>query len=347
MAVNSQMLHHPYNCLNVKKPFARACRICIDACPHQAISEFRKLDPATCTECGVCMAACPSDGFVDRGSDGLHDYLFQAEEIVLNCPQAAPLGWEIPCLGLADRDLWLTLMLLARSKPVRILTGACAECEDRRACARSVEIFGQLHEEWPEHPFVQIQVKPDRGEEVVKPSLPGARRPAGLKEWRELGWKKVEGFLPGLAADETYDIPRTRQWLAEALEGCPEEEIPFQALFVGTSCTSCGVCTAICPQGALEKREKEGRVQLVLRPIQCVQCRRCVEICQSKALDFVLKPFSHRVLTGKILLHEGSPRYCGRCGKQIFDNSEPPLCIACATSAPEGDGNISSPSASE
>ncbi|MHB1652276.1 MAG: NADH-quinone oxidoreductase subunit I [Desulfitobacteriaceae bacterium] len=336
MVQQGQMLHHPHNCLNVKKPFARACKICIEACPHKAISEYREVDLSRCTECGVCMAVCPSDGFVDRAMDDLHGYLQNSEEIVLNCPQAAPLGWEIPCLGLIDRDFWLTLMLYALAKPVRLLTGLCSGCPDKEACAISVETFKSIHTAWPDHPQVQVTVKPSNGESgEILAHLLGRDEKGGLRNWRELGLKKVERWLPGLVAEETYDIPKTRQWLMEVLALHEQVQIPFLAIVVEDSCTNCGVCAAICPQGALTKRQKGENLQLVLEPLRCVQCRRCIEICQPKALSLSSKPLSHRLLKGKILLHEGTPRYCSHCGKQIFDNSEPPVCLACATRDPD------------
>ena len=345
-----QMVYHNGNCLNTKKPFAHACRLCIDSCPHQAISEYRQLETESCTECGACMAVCPSDGFVDRMMDKLHDYLVEEESIVLNCPQAIPLGFEIPCLGILDRDGWMTLMLLAKGKSVTIITGTCAECEDRQACVSGVQVFKQVHAEWPEHAPIHIQVRPDEGRIVETESAAGPKsmvRREVITDWRKRSREKVEQWLPSLAADETYSMPKSRQWLIEVLAKTLAEKVPFRALSVADSCTSCGVCVAICPQGALQKREdmnqgpvdpvKEDKIvslRIILEPQKCVQCGRCVEICRPKALQFSTKSLTHRLLTGKILIHEGSPRYCSRCGKRIFDNEQ--LCLACSTSEPGG-----------
>ena len=350
-----QMVYHNGNCLNTKKPFAHACRLCIESCPHQAISEYRQFEAKKCTECGACMAVCPSDGFVDQTMDKLHDYLGEAKDIVLNCPQAIPSGFEISCLGILDRDGWMTLMLLAKEKPVTIITGVCAECEDRQACAASVQTFKQVHGDWPGHATVQIQVRPDEeAVEAVEPvSKVGPPRavvsPVEMTGWRQRGREKLAEWLPNLAADETYAIPKSRQWLLELLEKTSEEKIPFRALSVAESCTSCGVCVAICPQGALQKQEvmnsepedpvKEDKIaslRLILEPQKCVHCGRCVETCRPNALSLSIKLLSYRLLTGRILIHEGSQRYCSRCGKRIFDNSE--LCLVCSTSGPESHG---------
>ena len=348
-----QIVYHNGNCINTKKPFARACKLCIEICPHQAITEYRQLKAKQCTECGACMAVCPSDGFIDRTLDKLHDYLFEGKDIVLNCPQAIPCGFEISCLGILDRDSWMTLMLLAEKKSITIMTGVCAECEDCQACASSVQAFKQVHVDWPDHAVIRIQVRPDgettERETTIKATQPVAPR-VKLTSWKQKGWDKIEEWLPSLAAEDTYTVPKYRQWLIEALEEKKDGKIPFRALSVADSCTSCGACVAICPQGALQKQEERNRdrraedpakeekivsLRLILEPQKCVQCGRCVEICRPLALSLRVKPMSHRLLTGKILIHEGSPRYCSRCGKRILDNKD--LCLACSSSDP---GNV-------
>ncbi|HBV89133.1 MAG TPA: (4Fe-4S)-binding protein [Desulfosporosinus sp.] len=354
-----QMVFHNGNCLNTKKPYARSCKLCIEGCPHQAISEFRELNTRQCTECGVCMAVCPSDGFADQTMDKLHDYLFHAEDVILSCPKAIPLGFEIPCIGMLDRDSWMTLMLLAKDKPAKIITGVCADCTDRQACASSVETFKQIHSDWPEHPVIQIQVRPDKGDTIESGNSEGVAQNSVGQTNSQIGWRqksreKIEEWLPSMAADEAYAIPKSRQWLIEAFEASSEEKIPFHTISIADSCTNCGVCAAICPQGALQKREernpdpirldptKEEKItslRLIYEPQKCVQCHRCLETCRSQALEFNYKPLTHRFLTGKILIHEGSPKYCSQCGKRIFDNGE--LCLVCATSDPESRGFFS------
>lgn len=332
MLNNCQIVYHNRNCLNTKKPYAKPCRLCIDACPHQAISEYREIDSKLCTECGVCMAACPSDGFVDRNSDMLYHFIETSDAIILNCPQAIPAGFEIPCLGMIDRDLWTTLMLAARGKEVKVHTGKCSECPDKKACIQSVRAFKEVHADWPDHPPVLIQVSPDQGEEItpLSPSVPKVNT-SEKGGWKKKGWEKIESILPGLTADEAYLIPRTRRLLAKQMESNPEDRIPIPALKVNDQCTSCGVCAAICPQAALSKKENGDELTLVYEPYKCVRCQRCVNICNPKALSFNTKPLSHRFFTGKVLIHKGSPRHCTRCGKQVFDRSEPPMCVACAS----------------
>ncbi|WP_199242437.1 4Fe-4S dicluster domain-containing protein [Desulfosporosinus fructosivorans] len=333
MIYNCQIVYNHDNCLNSKKAFVNLCRLCINFCPHQAISVYRELDAKRCTECGICMAVCPSDGFVYRNSDKLYDYIKNSEKIVLSCPQAIPAGHEIPCLGILDRDLWMTLMLYAREKELTIFTGVCAECPDKKACGTSVQIFKEVHDTWKDHPPIWIKVASDDGncESAIRETM-SEQTQNERKGWRDIGREKFEAMLPGITSGETYLIPKTRQFLGETWKSRKSgfEVLPIPALTVSESCTNCGECSVICPQGALTKKENKEQLALIYEPIKCVRCQRCVSICHSKALSMEIKSLSYRLLAGKVLLHQGKRQFCSRCGKQVFDSLEPPLCIACA-----------------
>lgn len=326
-----QIVYHPDNCLNKKRPFAQSCKLCIEACPHQAIKDNHEIDAKRCTECGVCMAVCPSDGFVDRSIDKLLEYIRGSEQITLNCPQANSMGFEIPCLGILDQDLWLSLILQSQDKKTEIYTGECVNCPDKKACGISVQNFSKVHKSWPEHPALSIIVAPDDGNNSVnnqqKKKTPSAKM--SIRNWSR---EKLEVMLPGITSAESYSIPRSRQFLAEMWESNKELVLPLPALNVGESCSNCGVCVAICPQKSLTKKEEGDILTLIYEPFKCVECHRCVSVCKQKALSFENKRLSYRMFAGKICIHQGKYRYCSRCGKQLFDNVEPPLCYACATS---------------
>lgn len=335
MIYNCQIVYNPDNCLNSKKAFVNLCRVCIDACPHQAISVYYELDAKRCTECGICMAVCPSDGFVYRDSDKLYEYIRNSEKVVLNCPQAIPAGYEIPCLGILDRDLWITLMLYASEKELAIFTGVCTDCPDKKACGMSVEIFKEVHNAWKDHPQIRIKVASDDGNSESEIREMVSVQPENEKKgWRDIGREKFEAILPGTFSTETYLIPRTRQFLAETWKSRTSviEALPIPVLKVSESCTNCGECPEICPQGALTKKESKEKLTLIYEPIKCVRCQRCVSICRSKALSMENKSISYRILAGKVLLHQAERRFCSRCGEQVFDNIEPPLCMPCAIS---------------
>lgn len=335
-----QVIFHPGNCLNTKKPYPKQCRLCFQYCPHEAISEEMEIQVNRCTECGVCMAVCPSDGFVDRDIDNLKEYLFENETIILNCPAAKPLGYEIGCLGMLDRDAWLSLMIMAESKAVRVVTGDCGQCDDKQACSISVAFFKEIYNNWQDDLGLKIEIIPDQSNntrevEENKANLETKETAKRSKGIRQLGKDKVKNFLPSIIAEETYPIPRTRQWLLELLKESPTKKVPSKALKIDEKCTNCGVCAKICPQEALQLVQKEGKIRLIYEAAKCVHCNRCVEICGPQAMRFEEKNMSYKLLTGKILIRESEPRYCDKCGKQIFHNIEPGLCMSCAAKDPD------------
>ena len=48
-------------------------------------------------------------------------------------------------------------------------------------------------------------------------------------------------------------------------------------------CRGCGLCVPGCPAGALQKEEKDGKVQIVFSPEKCVSCDACIHICPHDA----------------------------------------------------------------
>jgi ferredoxin len=163
-----------------------------------------------------------------------------------------------------DRDAWSTLMLLSAGKEVRILTGDCAACQDVKACAIGVGALNELLSQWTLPNNMKIEIVPWDGvtvqaAEANKPlSRSDKKKKAKLddekrdrKKLLEMGTKKLKSMIPGMLAEETYNVSRTRTWLLEALGRAPGHKIPFQALKINEKCTVCGFCARVCPQEAL------------------------------------------------------------------------------------------------
>ncbi|AFM41655.1 hypothetical protein Desaci_2724 [Desulfosporosinus acidiphilus SJ4] len=332
MINHCQIVYNHVNCLNVKKEFVNICRLCIDACPHQAISMYYELNPRHCTECGVCLAVCPSGGFVYRSSAKLFEYIKTTKKVVLSCPQAMQAGYEIPCLGILDRDLWMTLMLYAGEKELTIYTGVCSDCPDKEACRISVQTFKELHEAWKDHPQVKIKVVPDEGNSDIDETI-SLDAQNKSKSLLKISREKFEAMMAGGVSDEIDPIPKTRQFLEGTwkLREPAIKALPLPVLTVSEGCINCGECSEICPQGALTKKDSKEQLTLIYEPLKCTHCQRCVSICRSKALRMGIRSLSYRLFTGKILLHQGKRRFCLRCGQQVFDFFEPPLCMNCVS----------------
>lgn len=346
----SPIVYQHENCLNTKKPFAQDCRICVEVCPHEALSEYHEISVQHCTECGLCVAACPSNGIIYRMAHQLEEYLLSdKEELVLSCSQAQSEGLAITCLGLLDRDAWSTLVLLAGNKRVDLITGDCSTCPNKPAFTETMKVLKELYADWPGHAKLNFYVKPVIEETAAKPSELNSRRiwnkksqeqrneAAKRKELQLKGLRKrsiqaIENLLSDTNEDnKSYSIPLTRRCLLQAMEKNPQVKVPFRVLTVASECISCRVCVSVCPQEALRKRKEGEKQQLLFDPLKCVQCGRCIKICPPQALSLQVKFISADLLNSKILIHEGGISFCSKCGRQILDNNELNLCRVCAT----------------
>jgi ferredoxin len=118
------------------------------------------------------------------------------------------------------------------------------------------------------------------------------------------------------------------------MAGEPERRTPSLGVRIGSDCTDCCVCAKICPQEALIIVQQGGKIRHIYESARCVQCRRCEEVCGPQALKLEVVRLTHKYLAGKILLREGIPRYCAKCGAPIYHKKEPGVCMSCALKDP-------------
>jgi pyruvate formate lyase activating enzyme len=99
-----------------------------------------------------------------------------------------------------------------------------------------------------------------------------------------------EGLIFNIQRFSIHDGPGIRTTVF--LKGCPlrcpwcsnpESQIPVPNLMVrNLNCRGCGACTEVCPEGAIELTEREGRR---IDWEKCSQCLRCVNACLYQALN--------------------------------------------------------------
>ncbi len=343
-------------CLDLR-PARTVCSRCRNACPVQAIewSSTGAHVGAACTGCGRCAAACPSGA--------LHVAGFEAEKLAnaerrIECRRVpdrfAGAAARVPCLGGLSTT---ALVRLARSPgpPWRLVDrGWCPSCPsgggEAALAAEAIAATALL--------LAAVGIAPDRHPAVVTEPLP--QRVA----WMAHGTGGDEavgrrGFLAALvrnavaaveptapvtagrgACKPSPVIALTRTGFAADLHALAQEAggtVPatvFPTLRVDDACCDHGLCTAVCPSGALRRYadESAGLGGLAFDAQACVACGLCARSCPSEAIRMLPAGNDDAVAaSGPRRLTAHPRKTCAQCAAPFAGAATEDLCPRCGT----------------
>ena len=129
-------------CLRCASGKAEACSRCLDVCPVNCIdihNQSVRIEDEACLQCGLCVAACPTETFNTRRhtSRMLYDQVARAasayEQCYITCTRALarkPEGNEIclPCVGMLSADIWFSILTDFDNVSVYLPLGVCDRC---------------------------------------------------------------------------------------------------------------------------------------------------------------------------------------------------------------------------
>ncbi|MBI4415805.1 MAG: 4Fe-4S binding protein [Euryarchaeota archaeon] len=288
------------------------CDLCVRACPERAIARGvpPTIEPAACTSCGVCLAACPT-GAVDHPSlsmqglaeearalaDRQHLNLLVACTATLIDPRLEQLhlasgAWrllEVPSLGSLRANDVLQLRAAGFDRVLGLGIGRC--CPGAPGAFAFVAAFFEALG----RPGVVGHWDLDDG-----PPPP---------EWSQ----PLPSPVP-LRADSLHA-------LAVALGAASFIPLPGPGAGVVTlspeRCTVCGLCAERCPPGALSMTEPEpGTVRLTFDHASCDGCGLCADVCPEDALT-VRFGVDVRALGRPTVLKEDAWVLCASCGNRV------------------------------
>lgn len=135
------------------------CARCVEACPHGAISlgpRAPEIDPAACTDCGVCQGVCDAFSSTERTVQDAAARALRAaergdavyvacEDLLPNDAKPAANTVTLPCLAAGCAEFW-ALALTAETPVVAVCDlSQCAACE--KAGERALDVFSQAIEQ--------------------------------------------------------------------------------------------------------------------------------------------------------------------------------------------------------
>lgn len=327
-------------CLN-RMQTRHPCTSCIDVCPAGVISMpfagSMKANWDSCSGCGLCVSACPSRAVSPARiqAERLFSYASRLQhDTTISCKSG--LSSDIPT-EYPGALSWEFLCFLALHGIVTIITGDCAGCE-KSSCRKSLEknlsqakiflgeelysqrvILTQDPSAVPARRYTRrealslLMAKTGRTASALLP-LPQESVPDGTL-WRQILLHKVKQLSKDTAKAGQSPSGPGFSWMLPNFE---------------KNCTACGICTRICPAGALLRApgpEGSGRYYMALLPHKCTGCGLCSRVCPEQALAAP----SPRLLSepDRPLLTAIAAKPCMRCKEPVPLDSGSDLCARC------------------
>jgi len=331
----------------------QGCRLCVDACPLEAIrAEEHKvvIDTTICNGCGACIAACPYEAIIyptfsvrelDSEIEGLllpKDVALESRIIAAVCPRCLPapaedratrltfppnvLPLKVPCLALVSP--WLILRAFDMGAQGLALISGKGNCHsgiDPSQWQQSVQFVQGLFNCWNIEPerIKVFEVEEDAIHSIELAISKFAEEIARLEptplSTSEPASLPVEGWwLPVL-------IKEMANKLGNSLGGAVSTgSVPFGKVELDDSqCTGCSLCALDCATGALtvSSSENTDSYQLLFKHDYCVACGRCIEACPEKCLRLERILELDRINSPPTVLFEDRIVRCYQCGGTV------------------------------
>jgi len=338
-------------CLIVRRA-GMECGACREACPAGVLSGGQwsiALETDGCVGCGLCAVACPTGAL---RVEGCTPYPMNAagEQIVLECRRVAVADRNsnavvVPCLGgLTTPDL-LDFIEETEATVAFADHGWCASCPVGRCNApwqsaldETRALLGAIDARLADSVVVERKDLPiSRAQPVVASLRPDKkvgrrdflRRMVGAVEPRDpLAESRRVVFGRGLVS------PLKRERVLDrigALAADLERTIPaslMPAIKIADGCELNGICAAICPTGALRRKEGDDTISLEFEAATCIACGECQRACPSKALSL----WAHgdgSTPSEPITLIERRSVMCVGCGASFVPTGDEESCALC------------------
>ena len=307
-------------CLRCASGKPEACFRCLDICPANCIdihNQSVRIDDEACLQCGLCVAACPTETFNTRRhtSRMLYDQVARAasayEQCYITCTRALgrkPEGNEIclPCVGMLSADIWFSILTDFDNVSVYLPLGVCDRCRTTTGEEAYTEAIATA-EEWTgatvglevdsnnlNHNFTRAYIRSqfisnamNGAERLVSASTPvlaGAKAIADRINTHARSLDKLQTQLDDVMGLRTTDMRQSmltqdRRLVMGALQHDPDlaPYVKLKAPIWDSS--KCTVCGDCKNTCTTHAIDIDERGKLTIKMPFCVNCGACEIVC--------------------------------------------------------------------
>jgi len=273
-----------------------SCRLCVDICPHGAVSLDGGLviDPQQCRGCLLCTAVCPV-GALEQSSDfsSCLAQLAKVSEPVLGCFLTKECAnWTMACLGgFAEEHLLVLYHTLTGRLTLNL--SLCSACPNKQMIDLLKQRLDAIAGAGLSYGSCRIVIAESAADIHYRDESVNRRN--FFKSFSNALFKSADLVL-STTNEQTerrteYAGKRVpfRRKLLNGTRGGLSQELQLQVrkhfdicVSFESSCTRCQGCVAICPTGALQTGS--GEEIPVFARLLCTGCGLCREFCLEQAV---------------------------------------------------------------
>ncbi|SDF24882.1 4Fe-4S dicluster domain-containing protein [Sporolituus thermophilus] len=303
------------------------CDLCRKICPDGCINEDLAVDNKCCTECGLCLAVCPSEAVMGENfTPQALSKLFAdpSTPVVLSCRrQDTESPW--PCLGFIDARLLLALTACGTGGERCVYVDDRA-CED---CKKGIQAHLQKALSQANALLATYGMPPVQAGTAVAHVQPKAKPISRRAFFSELFGATVEAVRQAVIAGPACAerLPRQEmfnKYMTRQASDIPSQQV-FHSLTVSDACRGCGSCAKFCPNKAITIQDQGGAaIDIYHDPMACTGCSVCIVHCPQQALSltWATKLAKHKVAVTLL------PR-CTSCGQIYQPIGSQTMCLEC------------------
>lgn len=359
LAENSPLRINSGKCVNLCSPKA-TCKRCLQACPAGGIVITTDISVNDCSQCGACISACPNGVFefkyyshanlistIFQLTEDVTDVLIYCSKLKSEMPRGLiPFSMEVRCLAGISKYLLLACKATKRNLYIYQSEAHCAECPSSTATeALSREIvmaearyFNSAKLEIINH-LPQCFVKPDVESESVSDAVNIERRRFFSETYAMVKQMPVKALHHQLAGKDSVfkeTFVTQKQAYVQGLKQLEENGARIQGQFPATAleisgCYFCGICSRLCPSGALKQIGEANDAKLLYNPANCNNCGLCADLCIHQVISFGENLNNHIIMENKFInVGEAVEYSCQSCGKRFLnDKAGRDYCLSC------------------